>query len=189
MAVFWSLFLIVLQVYAFKLYFSHIGQHTFKYILFQTSHILIHVPGPQLLLFALMETGCCKSQCSTCGMQDTLWISAQCAYNWPRIRVLAAVDRSGPSESNSNFRYVRCGRILPKYFYSLKTLRFLFPIPYFFHLINPRGTLKIKYIFKTKYFLLITGETAVYYRVQIYPQKYIWTYRSFGILREWKSLM
>lgn len=37
--------------------------------------------------------------------------------NWPRIRLLPAVDRSGASESNPSFRYLRCWKMLPKYFF------------------------------------------------------------------------
>lgn len=55
-----------------------------------------------------------------------------------------------------------------KYFLFFKNTQVSFP-PHFFNLINPTATLKIKYIFKTKYFLFIMKETAVYYWVQLYP--------------------
>lgn len=165
MALLWNLFLTVLEVYDLILSFNRIGQHTFKiYYFLAFAHYDRCAWIPAAVICSDGDLGCCKSQCSSSGMQDTLWISEQRAYNWLRIRVLAAVGRSGPSESNFNFRYLRCWRILPKYFLFFQNIQ-IFPSPHFFNLKNPKGTLKIKYIFKTKYFLSIIGETAVYHWV------------------------
>lgn len=130
MALFGSLFCTVLEVYVSILRFSHIGQHTFKvYYSPDFAHSNRYAWIPAVAVCSDGDLGCCKSWCSTSGMQDTLWILAQHAYNWLRIRVLAAVHRSGPSESNSNFRYLRCWRILPKYFLFLKNTQISSPAP------------------------------------------------------------
>lgn len=163
MSLFWNWFLTVLEAYDLILSFNHTGQHTFKtYYFLALTHYNRYAWTPAAVICSDGDLGCCKNQCSTSGMQDALWILVQRAYNWLRIRVLAAMDRSGPSESNFNFRYLRCWRILPKYFLFLKNIQIFFPSPHFFNIENPKGILKIKYILKTKYFLSIIGETAVY---------------------------
>lgn len=153
-ALLWSLFLAVLEVYAFILCFSHIGQHTFKVYYFPDSaHSNRYAWVPAVAIRSDGDSSCRKSQCSTSGMQDTLWISVQRAYNWLRIRVLAAVDRSGPSEINSNFRYLRCWRILPKYFLFLKKSPiFCFPPSSFFQSNKSQRNFKNKIYFQNKIF-------------------------------------
>ena len=166
MALFWSLFRTnFLEVWDFiALSFSRVGRHIFKLYCF----------------LAVAHSSRWTWTSAAVTSSDTDWaalrvgvVLLECRPRSGSQRSMRAVglslscmDRSGPSEGNSNFRYLKCWKILPKYFLCLKNTQISSPPPpHFFNPINPKGTLKIKYIFETKYFHSIVGETSVYYWV------------------------
>lgn len=151
--------------------FNHTGQHTFKiYYFLAFTHYKRYAWTPAAVICSDGDLGCCKNRCSTSGMQDALWISVQHAYNWLRIRVLATVDRSGPSESNFNFRYLQRWRILPKYFLFLKNIQ-IFSLRSLFQYRKSQRNLKNKIYFQNKIFSLNHRRNSwlVGHSVRMYP--------------------
>lgn len=117
--------------------------------MFQPLHPLIVAPGHGCDL--LMEG-------ALVGTVSVLFLECKpCldrVLNWSRIRLLPAVDRSGTSESNPSFRYLRCWNMLPKYF-------FISYEHYTFQGDNPQKKLKSK-IYFLKCILFIIRRVVVY---------------------------